>query len=199
MKNFRNNSRAFLLVVSFLAGVSFVDHSKRRYRDIDQDTITDTAKQPKMVVEEITVQPMVVLVIRDTAATMADIGPVLGKDYGEIQSFMQSQNLQFAGQPMAWYLNNPPPFILEAGIPVNKKPATVEGRITIKEIPRSKAVAVHFWGPYEQIPQAYGKLTEWLAKNKKKASGPVFEIYITDPSTVTDPYQVQTDIIQIYQ
>src|SRR5215204_2194576 len=119
MKNFRNNSRAFLLVVSFLAGASFIDHSRPRYRDIDQDITTDTARQPKMVVEEITVQPMVALVIRDTAATIADVGPVLGRDYGELQAFIQSQNLQFAGQPMAWYLNHPPPFILEAGIPVN--------------------------------------------------------------------------------
>jgi effector-binding domain-containing protein len=203
MKNFRNNSRFFLLVVSFLIGVSFIDHSRSRYSDFDfaalPDTTTDTTKQPKMVVEEITVQPMVVLVIRDTAATMADVGPVLGKNYSEIQTFMQTNGIRFAGQPMAWYLSQPPPFILEAGIPVNKKPTAGEGRISIREIKQSKAVAVHFWGPYEQIPQAYGKITDWLKKNNKKAIGSVLEIYVTDPSTVSDPYQVQTDIIQIYQ
>lgn len=199
MKNFRNNSRAFLLVVSFLIGVSFVDHSRPRYRNFDFVALPDTTKLPKMVVEEITVQPMVALVIKDTAATMADVGPVLGKDYSEIQSFMQSNGLQFAGQPMAWYFSQPPPFILEAGIPVNKKPAAGEGRISIREVSRAKAVAVHFWGPYEQIPQAYAKISDWLKKNKKKPNGAVFEIYVTDPSTVSDPYQVQTDIIQIYQ
>lgn len=188
-----------MLVVSFLIGVSFTDHSRPRYRNFDLAAIPDTTKQPKMVIEEITVQPMVALVIKDTAAVMSDVGPVLGKNYGEIQNFMQANGLQFAGNPMAWYLNQPPPFILEAGIPVNKKPAAIEGRISIKELKQSKAVVVHFWGPYEQIPQAYGKIGEWMKKNRKKASGAPFEIYVTDPSTVSDPYQVQTDIIQTFQ
>jgi len=52
MKNFRNNSRFFLLVVSFLIGVSFIDHSRPRYRSFDR-AIADTTTQPKMVVETI--------------------------------------------------------------------------------------------------------------------------------------------------
>lgn len=199
MKNFRNNSWAFLLMVSFLTGFSFVDHSRPRYTYYDYSALTDTARQPKMVVEEITVQPMTVLAIRDTAATMNDIGPVLGRDYGEISAFMQKNGLQFAAQPLAWYYTQSAPFILEAGIPVNKKPSSMEGRIVLKEIPAGKAVVVHFWGPYELTGQASAKLNEWLQKNNKKARGAPFDMYITDPSTVTDPYQVQTDIIQLYQ
>src|SRR5215211_4275066 len=49
MKNFRNNSWAFLLVVSFLIGVSFVDHSRPGYLDLDYSGVTDTTKQPRMV------------------------------------------------------------------------------------------------------------------------------------------------------
>ena len=199
MKNFRNNSWAFLLMVSFLIGVSFVDHSRPGYMDLDYSGVADTTKQPKMVVEEITIQPMVVLAIRDTAATMADIGPVLGKDYGEIGAFMRRNGLQFAGPVMAWYHTSKAPFILEAGVQVDKKPASAEGRITVKEIGSAKAVVVHFWGPYELTSQGYEKINQWLSKNKKKAVGAPFDRYITDPMSVSDPYQVQTDIVQIYQ
>jgi effector-binding domain-containing protein len=199
MKNFRNNSWVFLLVVSFLIGVSFVDHSRPASRDYNYAAMSDTTKQPKMVVEEITVQPMIVLVIKDTAATMADIGPALGEDYGEIGAFMHKNGLQFAGAPLAWYHTQREPFILEAGIPVDKKPAAGEGRITIREIGPAKAVVVHFWGPYELTGQAYDKIREWLKKNNKTAKGAPFDMYLTDPTTVKDPYQVQTDIVQIYQ
>jgi effector-binding domain-containing protein len=199
MKNFRNNSSAFLLMVSFLICVSFVDHSGRSYEYYDYTILTDTTRPPKMTVEEITIQPMIVLAIRDTAATMADIGPKLGKNYGLIGQFMGQNGLQMAGAPMAWYHTDKEPYILEAGISVDKKPTATHPSITVKEFGPAKAVAVHFWGPYELTPQGYEKVKEWLKKNNKKAMGSPFDVYVTDPTTVNDPYQVQTDIIQIYQ
>lgn len=186
-------------MVSFLIGVSFVDHSRPGYMALDYTGIADTTRQPKMVVEEITVKPMIVLAIRDTAATMADIGPVLGRDYGQIGAFMGSNGLKFSGPVMAWYHTQQAPYILEAGVPVDKMPAKTDPRILIKEIGSAKAVVVHFWGPYELTGQAYEKISQWLSKNNKKAVGAPFDMYITDPTTVNDPYQVQTDIVQIYQ
>ena len=199
MKNFRNNSAAFLLIISFLIGVSFVDHAPAPYGSFDYSGTNDTTRQPKMVVEDITVQPMIVLAIRDTATSMDQIGPTLARDYGEIGTVMRNNGLQFAGAPMAWYHTEQAPFVLEAGIPVDKKPAATGGRVTIREVPQSKAVVVHFWGPYEQTGKAYEKIKEWLKKNNKTAKGAPFDRYITDPTTVSDPYQVQTDIIQVYQ
>jgi effector-binding domain-containing protein len=200
MKNFRNNSSAFLLIVAFFISVSFVDHSRQAYNEFDYTHMaTDTAREPKMVAEEITLQPMIVLTIRDTAPGMADIGPILGKRYGQLGAFMGSNGLQMAGPPMAWYHTEQPPYIMEAGIQVDKKPANVQSPIEVKEIGQAKAVVVHFWGPYELTPKGYDKIREWLKKNNKKAVGAPFDRYMTDPTTVSDPYQVQTDIIQIYQ
>lgn len=186
-------------MVSFLICVSFVDRSRRSYGHYDYTTAIDTTRQPKMTVEEITVQPMIVLAIRDTAPTMADIGPRLGKNYGLIGAYMGQNGLQMAGAPLAWYHTEKEPFILEAGIPVDKKPSGTHPTITVKEIGPAKAVVVHFWGPYELTPQGYDKIREWLKKNNKKPLGAAFDVYVTDPTTVNDPYQVQTDIIQIYQ
>jgi effector-binding domain-containing protein len=200
MKSFRNNSAAFLLLASFLISLSFVERSKPAFGPYNYTTTPeDTTRQPKMTVEEVTLEPMMVLAIRDTAVSMDQIGPVLGKNYGQIGAFMGQNGLEMARQPMAWYYTDQAPFILEAGIPVNKKPAGVSGRITLKEIPASKAVVVHFWGPYEMTGQAYEKIREWLKKNNKKAMGAPFDIYISDPMTVKDPYEVQTDVVQVYQ
>jgi effector-binding domain-containing protein len=100
---------------------------------------------------------------------------------------------------MAWYHTDKEPYILEAGIPVDKKPTATHPSITVKEIGPAKAVVVHFWGPYELTPQGYEKVRDWLKKNNKKAMGSPYDVYLTDPTTVNDPYKVQTDIIQIYQ
>lgn len=188
-----------MLVVSLLICVSFVDRSRTGFGYDYTAAMTDTAKKPVMVVEEITIQPMIVLAIRDTANTMAEIGPSLGKNYGAIGAFMGQNGLQMAGAPLAWYHTEKEPFILEAGIPVDKKPAASHPDIQVKEVRAANAVVVHFWGPYELTPQGYEKIREWLKKNNKKAAGPPFDQYVTDPTTVTDPYQVQTNIIQIYQ
>ena len=186
--------------MAFLISFAFVDQSRPGYNDFNYSgTGSDTAREPKIVLEEITVQPMIVLSIRDTAASMNEIGPILGKCYGEISVFMRSNGLQFAGPPLAWYHTEQAPYVMEAGIHVDKRPSGVQPPIELKDIGQAKAIVAHFWGPYELTPKGYEKIKEWLKKNNKKAVGAPFDKYITDPTTVKDPYQVQTDIVQIYQ
>ncbi len=128
---------------------------------------------------------------------MNEIGMKLGLDYGEIGGFMQKNGLIFSGHPMAWYYTQEEPFIMVAGVPVDREPASPPGgRIEVIKLQPSKAVVLHFWGPYELTGKAYAKITDWLKKNNKQADGPPFDVYITDPTTVKDPYQVQTDIYQ---
>jgi effector-binding domain-containing protein len=44
---------------------------------------------------------------------------------------------------------------------------------------------------------AYSALDYWLEKNDKAAGGLPFEVYLNDPVTVQDPYDLRTDIYQL--
>lgn len=161
-------------------------------------TVTNQ-QEPRMELEALKTKSMMVLTIVDTAKTMADIGPSLAKDYAEIGSVMKMNQLNYAGMPLAWYHSQIEPYLIEAGIPVDKKPAKLSGRVKIKQVEEGTAVVVHFWGPYEMTAKAYPMIKKWLEQNNKTAAGAPYDVYVSDPTTVKDPYQIQTDIYQPFK
>ncbi len=152
---------------------------------------------PTMTLEKTRVGAMYLLTVMDTAQSMSDIGPLLQKAYGEIGALMKTQQLDFAGAPMAWYLTAGAPYIVEAAIPVTARPAATGGRVSMKSLPAAEAVVVRYYGPYEKSDTAYALITEWLKTNGRKAKGKPYDQYVDDPSTKPSMYEVRTDIIQL--
>ncbi|ULQ57564.1 SRPBCC family protein [Flavihumibacter rivuli] len=153
-------------------------------------------REPRMTVELKDIPAMQVLTLMDTAMTMSDIGPKLQKAYGELGETMKSNQLNMAGAPMSWYYSEKEPFILEPAIPVSGQPASLGGRTRFRKVPAGKAVVVHFYGPYEQSGLAYAKIAEWLKANKLTPAGAPYDVYVDDPTTKKDMYEVLTDIVQ---
>ena len=50
-------------------------------------------------------------------------------------------------------------------------------------------------GPYSDLASVYAKQTEWAEKEGYKCNGPLFEIYVTDPSQVAD---AKDNITEVY-
>ncbi len=48
-------------------------------------------------------------------------------------------------------------------------------------------------GPFSTIRDTYGKLTEWIASNGYRISGPPEEVYLTEPGN-TPPAELMTEI-----
>jgi effector-binding domain-containing protein len=148
-----------------------------------------------------TISPKYIVVyVKDTAASSQRISEKLAGIYGQkLPAFISKNSLKIVGPPIAWYKSNKPPFLFEAGFPVDKKPAKPQKGILVKNIGGDSAVIAHFYGPYSSTFMAYEALTDWLKENKKKTSGLPYEIYVTDPvgkdGKHLDPYKVQTDII----
>jgi len=157
---------------------------------------TDTAKKPVFTLEESTVTPFIILTIRDTAATTAEISRVLGRDYGEIFAFIQQNGFR-PGRMMAFYHSYQPTFILEAAIEVDKLPGQLSGRVTAKEVTGGKAIIARYKGPYEQVGIAYAGIYSRLKEQNKTADGPPFEVYLNDPLLVNDPFELRTDVYQL--
>lgn len=155
------------------------------------------ALSPSMKLEETKVASMQLLTILDTSQAISDIGPTLQKAYGEMQEIVKSENLQLAGMPMAYFLTESAPYILEAALPVNKSPSKTNGRIKLRTTPDADAVVVRYYGPYEQDSAAYSKIREWLKTSSRKPKGRPYELYVDDPTTKPSMYEVRTDIIQL--
>lgn len=187
-------SRWFGLFAESMMGPDFEKGLAQLKQKIESGELK--VQEPSMTLEEITTGAFQVLTILDTAAVMSDIGPVLQKAYGEIGQLIGGAQLKSTGMPLAWYYTEGEPFVLEAAVPVDKAPASTQGRIKWKQIPAGKAVVVHFYGPYEDSYLADAKIKEWLKANNKKSKGALYDIYVDDPTTKSSMYEVRTDIVQ---
>ncbi len=127
---------------------------------------------------------------------MADISRLLSKDYGELFSFIYQNGLK-PGKTMAFYYSSQLPFIMEAAVEVDKLPAQTTGRIKINKLNGGYAVIAHYKGPYDRVSIAYTAIGNWLKQQNKSAAGAPFEVYLDDPSTVKDPFDLRTDVYQL--
>ena len=155
----------------------------------------DTAKKPTLVLEDTVLYSMVILTIRDTAASQENRSGVFSKDYGELFTYINKNGLR-PGKLMAQYYSYRPSFILDVAVEVDKFPTRTTGRIRINKTKDGNAVIAHYKGPYEQIGIAYAAIDSWLKEKNKKTDGRPFEVYLNDPMTVQDSSELRTDIYQ---
>ncbi|HEY6082191.1 MAG TPA: GyrI-like domain-containing protein [Chitinophagaceae bacterium] len=158
----------------------------------------DTTKKPTFFLEKTSVRPMILLSIKDTAVTMADISQVLGRDYGEIFAFITRNGFK-PGRIMAFYSAYQSGFILDAAVEVVTLPGQPTGRITIKKLAGGNAIVAHYRGPYEQVAIAYTAIYGWLKDQNKTADGSPFEVYLNDLHSVTEPSELRTDVYQLFK
>jgi effector-binding domain-containing protein len=49
-------------------------------------------------------------------------------------------------------------------------------------------------GPYSDLTSVYAKQTEWAENEGYKCNGPLFEVYVTDPSQVANEMENITEV-----
>ena len=195
-------------VIAFCA----CNNSDKKSGEVKADTakpaaVTDkpvekaAAEKPAIINILDTIAPkMIVICIKDSAATYDRIALKLGHIYGvKLADVLKKNGIKMAGAPMAWYKGLKAPYFFEAGVPVNKKPSKLSAGVFVKEMNSDSAVVAHFYGPYNLLSQGYDALKEWLKDAKKSGNGAPYEIYADDPvdkeGKPVDPYKVRTDIV----
>jgi effector-binding domain-containing protein len=138
--------------------------------------------------------------MKDSAATRERISIKLAKIYGsKLASIIKKNRLKVSGPPMAWYSTKKAPFYFEAGIPIEKKLGKIPANVFTRDIAVDSVLVAHFYGNYNQLPQAYEALADILKSRKKTLQAKPYEIYVDDPmdkdGKLKDPYKVQTDIV----
>ncbi|RTL59229.1 MAG: hypothetical protein EKK37_13100 [Sphingobacteriales bacterium] len=189
-------SKYLFLYMDKMLGKDFEDGLASLQKAAAANPALPNMPDPKMELAEITTPSRNLLYIKTSADNFNDIGKKLGAAYSEIGSFAKTLNLKMMGAPMAFYSGPDYPMQIEAAVPVDKLPPATQGSINTKQLLESKAVVIHFWGPYELLPKAYDKIKEWMKANNKESNGASYEVYIGDPGAEKDPYKVQTDIYQ---
>lgn len=141
-----------------------------------------------------TIEAQKALVIKADVA-MSEIGPKMGDIYKRVFTYLAEKQIQAAGPAVAVYLSWDPEgnTVFEAGVPVAQE-TKGEGDIIYKEYAEMKVVATLYKGSYENLGPIYGELQKYMTDNSLEPIGISWEVYLTDPSKVSDPSMNQTMI-----
>jgi effector-binding domain-containing protein len=147
-------------------------------------------------IEEKMMPEQIVLLIRDSAEKNT-YGAVLGRAYGEIKGFINSDKLTVKGFPFAIYQkwdSVTMSSLMDIGIPVEKAGGG-KGRIRVEKVAPQKVVIATYFGPYDKTASVYYALDQYMKEGGLQQNGGPWEIYVTDPMKEKDPMKVQTDIL----
>lgn len=134
------------------------------------------------------------LSIRDTV-NQFEINNIHGKLYTEINQFMDNNEVKSDEAPIVIYHFWSDTLIdIEAGIPIEDSAIVVNGRIKMNKIKSGYSVTATHYGEYERLPETYFGINEWMRKHKVIVTGVPWEIYVTDPSTESNPANWETAI-----
>jgi effector-binding domain-containing protein len=124
-----------------------------------------------------------------------DVGMVFGKLLGEVFAQLGAEGVAPVSPPYARFFSvGADGLDMEVGIGV-EKPIAGNGRVVPGELPAGRAVVTWHTGPYDQLRAANEAVQAWIAEQHLTVAGPAWEVYHSDPSKVTDPAQLRTEII----
>ena len=147
--------------------------------------------KPEIRTTQLEAQP--IMGIRATVS-MQDIGNAMGPLFGEVHGYVLRNGGKPAGMPLALYHSIPAETVdLECAIPV-ESPLPGAGRVHAGELPAGTAATVTHVGPYDNLPQTWAALTEWMQSQGLQAAGAPWESYVTDPGAEPDQSKWRTDI-----
>lgn len=124
--------------------------------------------------------------------TTAEIGTTLETAYGALIDKMAEDGITVFGKPICIYHTYTKTEVeLEAALPVHQ--ITTPSEYT-KTFPAATVLKATYVGAYDKTQAAYDALDAFAAKNELIVSESHYQIFITDPGTVSDPNKWVTEI-----
>ena len=106
---------------------------------------------------------------------------------------MREAGVALAGPPFARYLAFEPRIRAEIGFPV-QRPAPHVGRVFPGRLPGGRVASVVHIGSFDGLEHTYGLMHRWLAELGLRPTGPIWEVYWSDPEAEPDPATWRTEI-----
>jgi len=133
----------------------------------------------------------------ESTSDPAAIATAMGEAFGKVMGFVGQHKLAPSGPPRTIYTSYDPKGIkFIVAMPVAAPPAKPikTGSAFVQSIPGGKALRFTHRGPYANLMNTYGQITEFLkAKGMMKTEAdwarymPMWEEYLNDPQTTPEP------------
>jgi hypothetical protein len=125
----------------------------------------------------------------ERAVTDADgIASVVDRAFPALFARLAEHGVAPAGAPYIRYHRHDEVLELELGVPV---PDGVEADAGL---PGGRTAILRHVGPFDGLRAACDRLIEWVAERGETASGPLWEVYVTNPREEPDSSKWITDI-----
>ena len=86
--------------------------------------------------------------------------------------------------------------MVEAALPVIKRPTGKLGAgVRAGALPAGPAATLVHRGRHAELDRAHATLDAWLVANKRRAAGPRWEVFMTNPLTTPDPDAQETRVV----
>jgi AraC family transcriptional regulator len=82
----------------------------------------------------------------------------------------------------------------EAGVTLAAPAQATVGRAVPSELPGGTVAVAWHVGPYDRLGDTYRALETWIAEQGRAISGPMWEVYWTDPDSAP-PEEWRTEIV----
>lgn len=139
-------------------------------------------------------KPQPTAVIRVTTEP-ARIGEAFHDVLPEVLAYLERVGASAVGPPFARFFDyTDQEADFETGFPVSE-PVPGEGRVGASELPGGLAAVTTHVGPYEGLEDTHDAIGEWVLANGHDPSGPVWEVYVTDPREEPDPSKRRTEVV----
>jgi effector-binding domain-containing protein len=154
------------------------------------------ADLPEVTQATLAPQDVIALSGSAPAGDMEAVSAVLGELYGQLVAFAAGNDLEITGAPLTLTAELPgDTWQFEAALPVRLERTIVpDGAIQVKQTPGGAALVIEHVGPYEGLAQVRAQLDAWAIAYGHTRSGPVQDIYVSDPAD-TPPEALVTRII----
>jgi effector-binding domain-containing protein len=185
--------KTICLAILFICNTGFVSNSLPLSRSNENHKVSDSVNGTTL--EKIQNSELIFLSIRDTAYGQTDFERKSAKNKGDLFMFTGQNNIK-TGKLLVFYQSKKLPMIFETAVEVEKLPAGSSKKIQSKVITPGEMIVAHYKGSYSNIATAYGAINKWLKENNKEAKDLAYEIYRSDPFTLTNDNQLMMDIYQ---
>ena len=137
---------------------------------------------------------MATAVVR-ASTTVAGLKAEIGDALHEVELLTARAAVNVVGPPFVRYLDwSEGHLVAEIGFPV-ARPMQVAGRVEPSELPSGRVATVVHVGRYETIATTYALMTARLEELGLHATGPMWEVYWSDPQRQPDPATWRTEIV----
>lgn len=135
--------------------------------------------------------PTAVIPLRIPREKMSE---VFGPAIEEIMSTLAAQGISPAGSVFAHHFKMEPGFFdFELGVPVGR-PIAASGRVEPGSRPAARVAQTVYQGPYDGLPDAWGKFHSWVVDNGHQYASDIWECYVDGPHSTPDPAKYRTEL-----